>query len=146
MVCTQKRGLHTFSHDTALINLFSTTKVYTFACGRTCDMGRRERERKAAARTCHSLDAFFSPKKRKTGMYLKFITFQKVTGPTPNHLLWYQHTPDLHPGIAKAGGGAGGFSCTRPSATALTAASNISTSRFYGWQRRWELSRVSLAQ
>ena len=40
-------------------------------------------------------------------MYFKFITFQKVTGPTPNHLLWYQHTPDLHPGIAKAGGGAG---------------------------------------
>ena len=37
-------------------------------------------------------------------------------------------------------------SCTRPSTTALTAASNISTSRFYGWQRRWELSRVSLAQ
>ena len=114
MVCTQKRGLHTFPHDTALINLFSTTKVYTSAWGRsTCDMGRperRERERKAAARTCHSLDAFFSPKKRKTGMYFKFITFQKVTGPTPNHLLWYQHTPDLHPGIAKAGGGAGGFS------------------------------------
>ena len=67
---------------------------------------RRERERKAAARTCHSIDAFFSPKKRKTGMYFKFITFQKVTGPTPNHLLWYQHTSDLHPGIAKAGGGA----------------------------------------
>ena len=74
---------------------------------------RRERERKAAARTCHSLDAFFSPKKRKTGMYFKFVTFQKVTGPTPNHLLWYQHTPDLHPGIAKAGGGAGDFSFFR---------------------------------
>ena len=106
MVYTQNRGLHTFSHDTALINLFSTTKVYTSACGRTCDMGRperRERERKTAARTCHSLDAFFSPKKRKTGMYFKFITFQKVTCPTPNHLLWYQHTPDLHPGIAKVG-------------------------------------------
>ena len=43
-------------------------------------------------------------------MYFKFITFQKVTGPTPNHLLWYQHTLDLHPGIAKAGCGAGGFS------------------------------------
>ena len=56
-----------FSHDTAIINLFSTTKVYTSACGRTCDMGRperRERERKAAARTCHSLYAFFSPTSR----------------------------------------------------------------------------------
>ena len=29
MVCTQKRGLHTFSHDTTLINLFSTTKFST---------------------------------------------------------------------------------------------------------------------
>ena len=104
MVCTQKRGLHTY---------FQPLKYTRLACGRTCDMGRperRERERKAAARTCHSLDALFSPKKRKIGMYFKFITFQKVTGPTPNHLLWYQHTPDLHPGIAKAGGGAGGFS------------------------------------
>ena len=37
-------------------------------------------------------------------MYFKLITFQKVTGPTPNHLLCYQHIPDLYPGTAKAGG------------------------------------------
>ena len=81
---------------------------------RTCDMKRpefRERERKAAARTWHTLDAFVSRKKRKNpGMYFKLITFQKVTGPTPNHLLWYQHTPDLHPGTAKPGGGEYGTS------------------------------------
>ena len=112
MWCVHKKGVYTLFPTTLLLSTY-TTKVYTSACGRTCDMGcpeRRERERKAVARTCHSLDTFFSPKKRKTGMYFKFITFQKVTGQTPNHLLWYQHTPDLHPGIAKAGGGAGGFS------------------------------------
>ena len=86
------------------------TRVYTPACGRPCNMGRQERERKAAARTCHSRDTFFSFKKRKTGMYFKLITFQNMTGPTPNHLLWYQHTPDLHPGTAKAGRGGCGFS------------------------------------
>ena len=71
---------------------------------------RREREHKAAARTCHSLDAFFSPKKIKTGMYFKLMKFQRVTAPTPNHLLWYQHNPDLHPGTAKPGGGEYGAS------------------------------------
>ena len=35
-------------------------------------------------------------------MYFKLITFQNVTGPTPNHLLWDHHTPDLHQGTAKA--------------------------------------------
>ena len=42
-------------------------------------------------------------------MYFILITFQKVTGQTPNHVLWYQHTPDLHPGTAKAGGGSMGL-------------------------------------
>ena len=87
---------------------YQLIRVYTPSCGRTCDMGRperRERERKAAARTCHSLDAVFPPKKRKTGMHFKLITFQKVTGSTPNHLLWYQHTPDLHPDRESGGGG-----------------------------------------
>ena len=56
------------------------------------------------ARTGHNIDAFVSPKKRKTGMYVKLITFQKVTGLTTNHLC-YQRTPDLHPGTAKGGGG-----------------------------------------
>ena len=80
-------------HD--VFALLSTTRVYTPACGRTCDMGRperRERERKAAARTCHSINAFFHPKR-------------EVTGPTPNHLLLYHHTPDLHLGSAKSGDG-----------------------------------------
>ena len=40
-------------------------------------------------------------------MYFKHITFKNVTGRTPNHLLLYQHTPDLHPGTAKAIGGMG---------------------------------------
>ena len=42
-------------------------------------------------------------------MYFKIITFQKVTGPTPNQFLCYQHTPELHQGTAKAGGVVGGL-------------------------------------